>query len=79
MLQLRISIYSISGNISILKIFYEKICITFRGHMRVRKAEPVERSKTRISIVQAVTSHVRFKNGKIEKYKIRRRALSKRD
>ena len=34
---------------------------------RVRKAEPVERSKTRISIVQAVTSHVRFQNGKIEK------------
>ena len=35
--------------------------------MRVRKAEPVERSKTRISIVQAVTSHVRFQNGKIER------------
>ena len=35
--------------------------------LRVRKAEPVERSKTRISIVQAVTSHVRFRNRKIEK------------
>ena len=35
--------------------------------LRVRKAEPVERSRMRISIVQAVTSHVRFQNGKIEK------------
>ena len=35
--------------------------------LRVRKAEPVERSNTRISIVQAVTSHVRFENQKIEK------------
>ena len=35
--------------------------------LRVRKAEPVERSKMRISVVQAVTSHVRFQNGKIEK------------
>ena len=35
--------------------------------LRVRKTEPVERSKTRVSIVQAVTSHVRFQNGNIEK------------
>ena len=34
--------------------------------LRVWKAEPVERSKTRMSIVQAVTSHVRFQNGNIE-------------
>ena len=38
--------------------------------LRVRKAEPVERSKTRISIVQAVTSHIRFRNQKIEKWEI---------
>ena len=38
-----------------------------RLQLRVRKAEPVERSKTRISIVQAVTSHVRFQKRKIIK------------
>ena len=47
--------------------------------MRVRKTEPVERSKTRISIVQAVTSRIRFQNQKIEKKKYGRLALSKRD
>ena len=44
-----------------------KHILTMQDQLRVRKAEPVERSKTRISIVQAVTSHVRFQNGKIEK------------
>ena len=37
------------------------------SQLRVQKAEPVERSKTRTSIVQAVTSHVKFQSRKIEK------------
>ena len=35
--------------------------------LRVGKAEPVDRSKTRTNIVQAVTSHVKFQSRKIEK------------
>ena len=39
----------------------------FLNKLWLRKAAPVERSKTRETIVQAVTSHIKFRSRKIEK------------
>ena len=49
------------------KYFVFSFFIGENRELRVRKAEPVDRSKTRTSIVQAVTSHVKFQSRKIER------------
>ena len=58
-----ITIENINERLKTKKISRKKFAKTFEySQLRVRKAEPVKRSKTRISIFQAATSHVRFQN-----------------